>query len=256
LSTLQRAADWPEVEKQISKVLSILVTYEDDWILLQRSAMIILTALYTLQVKTLTQCQSSARAAAQARNGGPGGGGSDGEGLPYWAEHDGPLRSRTASCASHVSGQQLSAMNVSQRWDAPSNRVTSAPMSPDSISTTRSARTDEAGPLSRGTSAGIATLTTRERSLDSEVEQLLHQQQRDQQSRLREKAEYLRKVQEEAEEEQESLKALISAAVAKLSLVLAFEWGKLASPLGGFGGPSQGGGGLGMGRGMGMGGES
>ena len=41
------------MEKQISKVVSILVTYEDDWALLQRSALFILSALYTLQVGTV-----------------------------------------------------------------------------------------------------------------------------------------------------------------------------------------------------------
>jgi len=56
LSTLSRAAEWPEVEKQISKVVSILVTYEDDWALLQRSALFILSALYTLQVRILCMC--------------------------------------------------------------------------------------------------------------------------------------------------------------------------------------------------------
>eukprot|EP01034_Spumella_vulgaris_P022664 gene22664-28808_t len=52
LSTLTRAGDWPEVELQISKVISVLVTYEDDWALLQRSAYVILSSLYTLQLKS------------------------------------------------------------------------------------------------------------------------------------------------------------------------------------------------------------
>jgi hypothetical protein len=59
LSTLARADGWPEVELQISKVISVLVTYEDDWALLQRSAYVILSALYVYiqktQAKTLEQ---------------------------------------------------------------------------------------------------------------------------------------------------------------------------------------------------------
>lgn len=253
LSTLQRAAEWPEVERQISKVLSILVTYEDDWILLQRSAMIILTALYTLQVKTLTQCRSTARAAAQAVEEGAAEG-SDLAGLP--------LRERTASCASQASNAALFGANNGHIGNGAglNFRPPSAPMSPDSLVSTASMHTigkleDSAGPVSRGTSGGIAMEPpTRERSLDSEVEKLFQQQQRDQQSKLREKAEYLRRVQEEAEEEQESLKCLISAAVTKLSLVLAYEWGKLATPLGGFG-QTGAAGAHGLGMGMGMGGE-
>lgn len=53
LSTLSRANEWPEIEKNISIVLSVLVTYEDDSTLLQRSAGTILTALYTLQIKSI-----------------------------------------------------------------------------------------------------------------------------------------------------------------------------------------------------------
>jgi hypothetical protein len=52
LSTLSRTNDWPEVELQITKIISVLVTYEDDWALLQRSAHLILSSLYTLQLKT------------------------------------------------------------------------------------------------------------------------------------------------------------------------------------------------------------
>jgi transcription termination factor NusB len=256
LSTLQRAADWPEVEKQISKVISILVTYEDDWALLQRSALIILTALYTLQVKTLTQCKISAKAASDASLG----------------ESDGELeianRSRTASCSSQVTLPST----TTPRWDS---RPPGAPMSPP----LKTSRSDElrvpasAGiaALSTGAATGIGGTRTKSgkygetyhghlnASLDSEVEELLHQQRG--QAQVREKAEYMRRLLEEAEEEQENLKALISAAVAKLSLVLASEWGKLASPLGAFGSmgggavPGMGPGGAG-GFGLGMGGMS
>jgi hypothetical protein len=253
LSTLQRAADWPEVEKQISKVISILVTYEDDWALLQRSALIILTALYTLQVKTLTQCKISAKAASDATLG----------------DSDGDIeianRSRTASCSSQVTVPST----TTPRWDGRQGMPMSPPL--------KTSRSDElrlaaasAGIAALGAPAGTAAGSGKRpgkygetyyghptASLDSEVEELLHHQ-RDQ-AQVREKAEYMRRLLEEAEEEQENLKALISAAVAKLSLVLASEWGKLATPLGGFGsmgggaGPGVGPGGAG-GLGLGLGG--
>lgn len=66
LSTLSRASDWPDVELQISKVISVLVTHEDDWALLQRSAMVILTSLYTLELKTQTRARSISTAGDSA----------------------------------------------------------------------------------------------------------------------------------------------------------------------------------------------
>ena len=60
LSTLSRAGEWPEVEIQISKVISVLVTYEDDWSLLQRSAIEILSSLYTLQLKDQYRLKANA----------------------------------------------------------------------------------------------------------------------------------------------------------------------------------------------------
>ena len=44
--------DWPEIEHQLLQVISILVTYEEDQQLLKRNADTILTALYTLQIKS------------------------------------------------------------------------------------------------------------------------------------------------------------------------------------------------------------
>lgn len=244
LSTLARASDWPEVEKQISKVVSILVTYEDDWALLQRSALFILTALYTLQVKTLTQCRSSAGAAAA----GAGAGDSEGD-----VEH--AYRSRTASCSSQVTVPMLgvNAAGANQRWDlgmygSSSTRNSSAPMSPTSQDgQRRRGSKPEPELLPAREAAALAFQTARVEAskgappvgIDTEVEHLLQQQQQ------KDKVEYLRRMQEEAEEEQENLKALLSAAVAKLSLVLASEWGKLSSPLGGFGNSAMMGAGLG-----------
>jgi len=60
LSTLPRVNDWPEIEKQLSKVISILVTYEEDRQLLRRNAGTILTALYTLQIKSSSSSVISA----------------------------------------------------------------------------------------------------------------------------------------------------------------------------------------------------
>jgi hypothetical protein len=49
LSTLLgRAGEWTDVTVSIAKVVCVLVTYEEDWALLQRSAMGILTALHAL----------------------------------------------------------------------------------------------------------------------------------------------------------------------------------------------------------------
>ena len=50
LSMLSRSGEWPEVEVEISKIVCVLVTYEDDWSLLQRSAYVILSSLYSLHL--------------------------------------------------------------------------------------------------------------------------------------------------------------------------------------------------------------
>eukprot|EP01038_Epipyxis_sp_PR26KG_P008817 gene8817-11905_t len=66
LSTLARSGDWPEVEIQISKVVSLLVTYEDDWSLVRRSAYLILSSLYTLQLKTQARSKTSSSGVGQS----------------------------------------------------------------------------------------------------------------------------------------------------------------------------------------------
>lgn len=58
LSLLPKAHDWPEIESQIFKIVSMLVSYEEDWALLQRSAMVILTSLYTLQLKSQSRART------------------------------------------------------------------------------------------------------------------------------------------------------------------------------------------------------
>jgi hypothetical protein len=68
LSVLSRANEWPEVEMQISKVVSVLVAYEADWTLLQRSALAILSSLYTLQLKTQSRARSRSEALANRNN--------------------------------------------------------------------------------------------------------------------------------------------------------------------------------------------
>lgn len=45
------ALDWSEVEMQICRVVSVLVTYEEDWGLLQKNSLEILTAIQSLLVK-------------------------------------------------------------------------------------------------------------------------------------------------------------------------------------------------------------
>jgi hypothetical protein len=53
ISLLSRSVETEvELELPVSKAISVLVTYEDDWALLQRSAYEIITSLYTLQKKT------------------------------------------------------------------------------------------------------------------------------------------------------------------------------------------------------------
>ena len=52
LQALTKYSEWPDIEVLISKVISVLVTYEDDWQLLTKSAFDILSSLYTLQLKT------------------------------------------------------------------------------------------------------------------------------------------------------------------------------------------------------------
>ena len=60
LSALGRCIsnDWTDVELQISKLISILVTYEEDWQLVQRMAFEILSALYTLQLRSSARTRS------------------------------------------------------------------------------------------------------------------------------------------------------------------------------------------------------
>jgi hypothetical protein len=59
LSALTRSSDWPDIEVQISKVISVLVAYEDDWQLLNRGAFDILSSLWQLQLKTSARVRSS-----------------------------------------------------------------------------------------------------------------------------------------------------------------------------------------------------
>ena len=58
LLTICRTLESPEVELQIAMIISVLVTYEDDWSLLQKSAYEILSELYTLQLKALRTATS------------------------------------------------------------------------------------------------------------------------------------------------------------------------------------------------------
>eukprot|EP01033_Poteriospumella_lacustris_P004825 gene4826-3460_t len=58
LTLLPKTHDWPEIESQIFKIVSMLVSYEEDWALLQRSAMVILTSLYTLQLKSQSRART------------------------------------------------------------------------------------------------------------------------------------------------------------------------------------------------------
>ena len=66
LSALARCItnDWTDVELQISKLISILVTYEEDWQLVQRMAFEILSALYTLQLRSSARTRSVSSAPA------------------------------------------------------------------------------------------------------------------------------------------------------------------------------------------------
>lgn len=47
------ALDWSEVEMQICRVVSVLVTYEEDWMLLLKNSLEILTALQSLLIKVV-----------------------------------------------------------------------------------------------------------------------------------------------------------------------------------------------------------
>lgn len=63
LSIMDRSSNWPEVEVQISKLISVLVLHEEDWSLLSRCAELILYSLYTLQLKTQERAASSSDSA-------------------------------------------------------------------------------------------------------------------------------------------------------------------------------------------------
>jgi hypothetical protein len=52
LLALPRCQEWPEVAMQVSKAISILVTYEENWYILRRCAYDILNSLRILQIKS------------------------------------------------------------------------------------------------------------------------------------------------------------------------------------------------------------
>jgi hypothetical protein len=309
LSTLPRAGEWPEVEKQLSKVIAILVAHEDDWGLLQRSSFDILTALYTLQIKTLTQYKSSQNFAAAHNDlqeeeeegvleGGGGGGGDNNrhtgtdlyQGVMMSGTADlnltaagndsnGNFRRRTASCSSAdypgslvTSPRNLDPTRVANtgtciRIDPtqvlagqhdPNNQSSVQRQQAEAIAAVSAAVASKAAYLQRWTSGeegnrefgdsdtGGAGGREKDHSYDPtscwRQTFILRKQQ---------KAEYLRKLHEAAEEEQESLKSLLSSAVAKLSMVLAAQWEKLGSPFCGFGTVGGGLGMMGMNKGVG-----
>ncbi|KAJ1444151.1 hypothetical protein B484DRAFT_388927, partial [Ochromonadaceae sp. CCMP2298] len=211
LSTLARAGEWPEVEKQITKIVSVLVTYEEDWALLQRSATFILTALYTLQVKSLSQ--SRLRSQERQRE------------FEGFSTSSPTGRSRTASCAS------LSAplRGLSDSFDI-SGLVQSEPPPPPPPPPQLSPALRD---LNLIVKSGLINATDSVRSGSKAVDIERYSDSLGLPLDQDVQGEFLRR-QEEDEEEQENMKALLSAAVAKMSLVLACEWGKLPAPLGGF----------------------
>lgn len=172
LSVLSRCTEWPEVEMQISKVVSVLVTYEDDCTLLQRSALLILSSLYTLQLKTQTRARSRSEALAAAAinnslNAPPSFSRERSTGLPPPSGIDGSIVEALSS---------LSLSDLQSNKDTSSERL--------SISTTP--------------------------QILVEPNQSVEQQQT------------------------QDTRALLSAAVAKLSLVLSSEWSKQDLPFGEF----------------------
>ena len=58
LAAVARSSEWPEAEIQISKVISVVVTYEEDFALLHRSAFEILSVLNMLQLKSHARARS------------------------------------------------------------------------------------------------------------------------------------------------------------------------------------------------------
>ena len=235
LSTLQRASDWPEVEKQISKVVSVLVTYEDDWALLQRNALLILTTLYTLQIKTITQCRSTKVAVDNVNE-------ELGNTIVRTNSVNGELgnrdmgnRSRTASCSTQVTvlpnTQENTPVYTTPATTADSSSSSAMNIQRFSINN----KTTTESLLFNNNNTTNNNKNKRNNIDTNEIEQLLFQSdEKNNLLKIKEKTEYLAKLQEQAEDEQESLKALIAAAVGKLSLVLASEWGKLTTPLGNF----------------------
>ena len=235
LSTLQRASDWPEVEKQISKVVSVLVTYEDDWALLQRNALLILTTLYTLQIKTITQCRSTKVAVDNVNE-------ELGNTIVRTNSVNGELgnrdmgnRSRTASCSTQVTVLPNTQENTPV-YTTPATTADSSSSSAMNIQRFSINNKTTTESLLFNNNNTTNNIKNKRNNIDTnEIEQLLFQSdEKNNLLKIKEKTEYLAKLQEQAEDEQESLKALIAAAVGKLSLVLASEWGKLTTPLGNF----------------------
>jgi hypothetical protein len=185
LSVLQRSQEWPEVEMQISKLISVLVTYEDDYLFLQRSSLMILTSLYTLQAKTQSRVRSRSRSGvgiALSRNLSETG-----------YNNDNNVIGSSSAAAAMTSNQGLSFLSLSDSSSL-SLRSQSERLS---IITDVNNNTNMNHPLS-------ITVGMQQDLIDP------------------------------IEQQNQDIRALVAAAVAKLSLVLSNEWSKQESPFGEF----------------------
>jgi hypothetical protein len=188
LTVLQRSSEWPEVEMQISKLISVLVTYEDDYILLQRSSLMILTSLYTLQAKTQSRVRSRSRSGvgiALSRNLSETG---------YNENIPGMITASSSAAALIPSNQGLSFMSLS-----------------DSAS------------LSQRSQSERLSILTGDNNNNSNINHPLSITMGMQQDFI-----------DPIEQQNQDIRALVAAAVAKLSLVLSNEWSKQESPFGEF----------------------
>eukprot|EP01034_Spumella_vulgaris_P030259 gene30259-37440_t len=185
LSTLERADGWPEVELQISKVISVLVTYEDDWALLQRSAYAILSALYVYIQKTQAKTLEQNSDREINRN--------------KFNDNNTNVYKQNNNTQEHV---------IQSTKTSSSHHQSSRPRGEEAV------LEDVDAIASDGDSASIQSSDSSDRCV---VDELEHNE--------------LLKLSDH-EDQTNDVRALVSAAVTKLTLVLSSEWSRLDDPLG------------------------
>lgn len=257
LSTLTRSGEWPEVEQQISKLVSVLIVFEDDWVLLQRSALLILSSLYTLRIKTAQQYQlqpnhpsgephsgyvssnSSVRTPAQnissrsrSRNTSIsttgttiGCHGALNAAKPTLRDVNFILRS--GRLESNLEATKRITRNEMQAPQCGSGSTTGSGNLPATTTATATTATATVSAGAGAVGAGAVGVGVSAVAVPGEHEILIRGGDDEHWSLIDENDDSP----DFTYEEEEDIKTLLSAAIAKLTLVLASEWGKLEAPI-------------------------